>query len=130
MRDVDKRLSRLEARYNATAVREVVTLNMRHGEDRGFILDAWRRRNPDSSPTFILMSIFGAIPRLELGLCSRESVLDALPGIKSFVLQQRDETREAWAGEWRPIARAAGADFDAIEPVRPGEQGDANDPYQ
>lgn len=87
---------------------------MAHGEAENLVIEAWADPQPTIPPDMVIVSIFGAAPRVEF--CTAESVREAVPTVKRFIQEQGDpEVLEAW----RHVCGLAGLDFDAVEAVRP-----------
>ena len=107
MKDIEKRLLRLEQRIRANTMPPPVVVEMRHGEDARLVADVDART--------LVYSIVGEMPRA--GFATRESVLDALPLAKRWLAfkHRTDDEREAEEGEWRALCELADIDYDAVQ---------------
>ena len=115
MRDVEKRIAKLEQRFVVRAERgRVVVLEKNEGEDVELVAEAWKRDNPAvRDPVFrAVINIAGVLPRLELA--SERSVREALPLVKRWLPYKAGDV-QAEEAQWRELARLAGIDYDRVE---------------
>lgn len=107
MRDIEKRLLKLEQRIARNKAPPPTVAYMHHGEDARL------------AEGTLVYEIVGELPRPEYA--TRESVLEALPLAKRWLVYKYNDEgeRQAEEGVWRGLCELAGIDYDSVEAEGP-----------